>query len=339
MALHPAIEKIERDPKNELMVTSGFDRSSSMFVTIKLKKAYWGLVDPEDLLSDDRLPATYSAWPPRPYPQTNSAGTLLVPYSVKDSLRTLQRVTLTSQDVFSSVNFRYEYESNPRIPAGALPAELRQNPAGSPAGGSLGYEIDYDYEEVEIPYTIDGQNLKVKISSGERPDPLPTRKLVVRVCNIMRLERYHRINFHDEYAYTINLEEWNGRAASTVCCFPIKYGKWQEIGGVLWWPVFYTFKWLARDNAPADLRPTISAVDFWRDVVLSMSLNQKGPDGKLQRIRLKEGPTSVPLGLDASGHYIDPPDSAAPHEQTFRKIAVKSFTGLSITLPPQESPP
>ena len=338
MALHPAIETIHREPRHEVMRSSGFERRSSLFVKIILKKEYWGAVDPEDLLEDDRLPATFSAWPTYPYPQTNSAGTLKVSYSAKDPMRILQNVTLTSTDTFSSVNFRYDYDSNPLVPAGSLPPELRQNPEGTPPGGDLGYELDYGYEEIELPYTTDANNVKVKISSGERPDPLPTVKYILRVCNITRLEPHHRIGFHDLYSYVLNEDEWNGHELGSVCSFPITYSKWKEIGGAMWWPVNYTFKWLV-DNTPPNIRPVINKVDFWKDVILSMSLNQKGADDKLQRIRIKEAPSPVPQPLDADGHYIDPPDSAEVHKTAFEKIKLSSFDVLGITLPAEYVPP
>jgi hypothetical protein len=339
MALHPAIEKINREPMHEALITSGFQRQSSLFVKILLKKEYWGAVDPMDLLTDDRLPAAYSAWPVHPYPQTDHEGTLLAAYAVKDALRILQSVSLTSRNTHSSVELRYDYESNPAVPAGYLPAALRQDPAGSPAGGDLGYKIAYDKEEIEVPYTIDALNAKVQISSGERPVPLPTRKLMIRVCRITRLEPNHAIDWHDTFAYTLNNATWNGRPQETVCCFPVTYSDWQEIGGALWWPVNYEFRWLAKDNAPGDLRPTHSAVDFWRDIILSMSLNQKVAAGGVKPIILNGNRFTEPQGLDADGHFINPPGSAAPHQTTFRKIATKSFAPLNITLPAQYTPP
>jgi hypothetical protein len=334
MALHEAIETIHREPRHDIVRSSGYERRSSLYVKICLKKAYWGTVDPEDLLADDRLPAAYSSWPVYPYPQTNSAGTLLTSYAVKDALRILQQVTLTSQDTFSTVNFRYDYDANPAVPPGSLPAELRQNPEGTTPGDGMGFKLSYDYEEVELPYTIDADENKVVISSGERPDPLPTVKYILRVANVTRLEKKHRPDWHDQYAYTLNQGTWSGRTAERVCCFPVRYGEWQQIGGDLWWQVNYQFKWLV-DNTPADLRPTISKEDFWRDVILSMSTQQKLPGVGLRRILLPTGPATVPQGLDADGKYIDPPNSADVHKTVFKKIKLMAFGPLDITLPPE----
>lgn len=352
MPIHTEIKRILRKPSPPVRLGAGPQRERVMPVLIELHDDNKHDHEPDYYLTDDRLPALFSAFPHRPYPSTETVTPAT--FTAYDSNCILYDVDVDPLDSLTQILFTYRYATNPPngLQPGAFPEQVRRDENTGSPGSELGFSFAYSSEEIEIPYRRDAGDdprafangvpqgsQDVLNTAGDRYEQQPTRKYDVRVLTVQRLELLHRPTFWESWSYTKNAYFWNGHLPGEVCCWPVQVGNWQAYGTSLAYPVTYVFKWLNKQAIPAGMLPTIEPDTFWDDVLLSYGFQEVGQAADdLIPIYSKPGlATRVPQPLDVDGVAIRPPGSADPAQTTYLKLLYADYDNLNITLPADES--
>lgn len=355
MPIHPEILWIKRGVESDVTLGSGFNRTRTLRVIVAINPDDWGTYLPDYFLTDDRLPALYSAYPAVNYPTTDTVTPAT--FVAYDPQCLMYDVSCSSNNSnLAQIVYEYRYSTNPPIQPGNLPQELRRDQEQSPPGTELGYSFSIGEEEFEVPYRLDAgldprawvggvplgltPQKKVVNTAGERYDQQPTRKYGVTVFTFQRLELYYRRRYWSSWSHVKNRFLWNDYLPGEACCFPVTIGAWQLYGTKLVYPVTYVIKALNKESIPTGMKPEIDSRTFWDDVILSYGVHERvylhddDEVGSLIPIRYKGGPTpKVPQPLDIDGGAIVPPDSADPASTTYLKLIYKDFDKLKLTLP------
>lgn len=348
MAVFSEIKQIRRDTEISGSLSATPQRERSMRVVVELHDEYKGQYNPDYWLTDDRLPALFSAYPAVPYPTTTT--TTPATFVAWDADCLLYDVSYTTNGSLSLITYDYKYSTNPNRGGqpGQFPEAIRRDQNTGSPGSDLGFSFAYSSEEIEVPYRRDaGDDPDAFISgipagskdvlntAGDRYEQQPTRKFPITVCTIQRLELFHRRRFWESWAYVKNRYWWNDKLPGEVCSWPVQIGNWQAHGTSLLYPVTYTFKWLNKEAIPAGMLPEIESQTFWDDILLSYGYQELGQAADdLIPIYSKPGlATRVPQPLDAFGVAIRPPDSASPASTTYLKLLYRDFDLLGLTLP------
>lgn len=356
MALHRAIESVQRQTDEEMEADETFVRRRRVTYKVKLKQEennYWG-DDPLKMTSDERLPQYGTAWV-----SFNGLDTDL-------GCRCLRAVAARRTDT-TTLEFTYTYSTVQNPLSGNVPAIEGVGLPGGRQGGTGSTDDPtqwqpnwtWDYEEIEVPMRVEvldeftakvwQQNSRHAVlnSANDIIDPLPTRPAVIDVLTYTRYERKWNPRYWRQFRYRVNRDRWRGCDRYTVLCLPPKVGQWVSTAGKAYFPVTYVLKFMTgpgdppvadRFKKPKPNQPVPEdngPFPTWHAYIDSYGYKQL-VDGKLQPIQVEgeASATTIPRPLDFAGRHISQPDptdeAKRPARLMFGKFATADFNELNF---------